>query len=65
MSFLVHVRSCNDNGRRIWVNKIEKYFGKDEFLLKHPNGASSFKRSKRLSLISGIEQFKKPIIGYP
>lgn len=35
--FLLHVRFCNDKGRRSWATTIENYFGKSALLSKYPN----------------------------
>lgn len=36
-----HVRFYNDNRRRNWATNIEKYFGKDDWLTKHPKSIVS------------------------
>lgn len=35
--FSLHVRFCNDNGRRSWTKMLSKYSGKDNLLSKYPN----------------------------
>lgn len=35
--FLLHVRFCNDKGRRSWTTTTENYCGKLELLTKYPN----------------------------
>jgi len=34
---LIHVRFCNDKGKRSWAKTTENYNGKYELLLKYPN----------------------------
>ncbi|XP_029345149.1 histone-lysine N-methyltransferase NSD2 isoform X5 [Acyrthosiphon pisum] len=45
---LIHVRFCNDKGRRSWATTTESYNGKCELLLKYPNTLTYFKNSKKL-----------------
>lgn len=45
--FSLHVRFCNDHGRRSWAKTIEIYAGKEEFLSKYPNGLAFIKNSKK------------------
>ncbi|XP_060857505.1 uncharacterized protein LOC132935070 isoform X2 [Metopolophium dirhodum] len=45
--FSLHVRFCNDHGRRSWAKTVEMYSGKDEFLSKYPNGLALIKNSKK------------------
>lgn len=40
---MIHVRFCNDKGRRSWTRFVEKFLGKNEFLLKYPNFFVSIK----------------------
>ncbi|XP_050428215.1 histone-lysine N-methyltransferase NSD2-like isoform X2 [Adelges cooleyi] len=47
-SVCIHVRFCNDHGRRSWVRTIEKYFGKDALLTKHPSCTASIKYNKKV-----------------
>ncbi|KAE9529094.1 hypothetical protein AGLY_012048 [Aphis glycines] len=44
-TFSLHVRFCNDNGRRSWAKVVEMYDGKDKLLEKHPNGLALIKNS--------------------
>ncbi|XP_015369932.1 PREDICTED: histone-lysine N-methyltransferase, H3 lysine-36 and H4 lysine-20 specific-like [Diuraphis noxia] len=46
--FLLHVRFCNDKGRRSWATTTENYYGKHELLSKYPGCLSYFKNSKKL-----------------
>ncbi|XP_026815267.1 histone-lysine N-methyltransferase NSD3-like isoform X2 [Rhopalosiphum maidis] len=46
--FLLHVRFCNDKGRRSWATTIEKYHGKSALLSKYPNCTIYFKNSRKL-----------------
>lgn len=34
---MLHVRFCNDKGRRSWSKVIKKYCGKFELLSKYPD----------------------------
>ncbi|XP_050438298.1 histone-lysine N-methyltransferase NSD2-like isoform X2 [Adelges cooleyi] len=47
-SLCIHVRFCNDNGRRSWVRVIEKYLGKDELLIKYPTCLASIKQKTKI-----------------
>lgn len=33
----LHVRFCNDKGRRSWTTSFENYYGKLDLLTKYPN----------------------------
>ncbi|XP_025406749.1 uncharacterized protein LOC112680773 isoform X2 [Sipha flava] len=46
--FMIHVRFCNDKGRRSWTRFVEKFLGKNEFFLKYPNCFSTLKYNKKL-----------------
>jgi len=39
--FSLHVRFCNDHGRRSWAKTVEMYSGKEALLSKYPNGLVS------------------------
>uniref|UniRef100_A0A2S2NQX5 Histone-lysine N-methyltransferase NSD3 n=1 Tax=Schizaphis graminum TaxID=13262 RepID=A0A2S2NQX5_SCHGA len=45
--FSLHVRFCNDHGRRSWAKTVEMFDGKDKLLSKHPNSLALIKNSKK------------------
>ncbi|XP_026817653.1 histone-lysine N-methyltransferase NSD3-like [Rhopalosiphum maidis] len=45
--FSLHVRFCNDHGRRSWAKTVEIFDGKDKLLSKHPNSLALIKNSKK------------------
>ncbi|VVC28087.1 Hypothetical protein CINCED_3A006750 [Cinara cedri] len=46
--FSLHVRFCNDKGRRSWSKTIENYSGKDDLVLKYPHCLSYLNSKKPL-----------------
>jgi len=45
---MLHVRFCNDKGRRSWTKIMENYCGKSNLLLKHPNCLAYIKNNRIL-----------------
>ncbi|XP_050534604.1 histone-lysine N-methyltransferase NSD3 isoform X3 [Daktulosphaira vitifoliae] len=46
--FELHVRFCNDQGRRSWAKTVEKYLGKEALLKKYPSCLPpNFKSNKK------------------
>ncbi|XP_025191298.1 histone-lysine N-methyltransferase NSD3-like isoform X2 [Melanaphis sacchari] len=49
--FSLHVRFCNDQGRRSWAKIVEMYNGKDKLLTDHPNCLALIKNSKKQMMV--------------